>query len=55
MSIATSMSLLVSGWIGGSLTYHYGVRVADEEHQKQTGFAAVDTEAWTQAMMENLR
>lgn len=40
MSLTTAMSLLVSGWIGGSLTYHYGVRVADEEHQKQTGFRA---------------
>jgi hypothetical protein len=49
------MSLLVSGWIGGSLTYHYGVRVADEEHQKQTGYSATDNEAWTQAFMENLR
>jgi uncharacterized membrane protein len=38
LSLTTAMSLLVSGWIGGSLTYHYGVRVADEEHQKQTGF-----------------
>lgn len=55
MSIATAMSLLVSGWIGGSLTYHYGVRVADEEHQKQTGYSTTDNEAWTQAFMENLR
>ena len=38
LSPTTAMSLLVSGWIGGSLTYHYGVRVADEDHQKQTGF-----------------
>ena len=38
LSITTAMSLLISGWIGGSLTYHYGVRVADEEHQKDTGF-----------------
>ncbi len=38
LSLTTAMSLLVSGWLGGSLTYHYGVRVADEEHQKHTGF-----------------
>lgn len=38
MSLTTAMSLLVSGWIGGSLTYRYGIRVADEEHQKETGF-----------------
>lgn len=38
LSLTTAMSLLVSGWIGGSLTYHYGVRVADEEHQKEQGF-----------------
>ncbi len=38
LSLTTAMSLLVSGWLGGSLTYHYGVRVADENHQKQTGF-----------------
>jgi uncharacterized membrane protein len=55
MSVMTAMSLLVSGWIGGSLTYHYGVRVADEDHQKHTGFTKMDNEAWTQAFMENLR
>jgi uncharacterized membrane protein len=38
LSLMTAMSLLASGWIGGSLVYHYGVRVADEEHQKETGF-----------------
>lgn len=38
LSLMTAMSLLVSGWIGGSLVYHYGVRVADEDHQKETGF-----------------
>ena len=38
MSLMTAMSLLASGWLGGSLTYHYGVRVADEEHQKETGY-----------------
>jgi uncharacterized membrane protein len=55
LSVMTAMSLLVSGWIGGSLTYHYGVRVADEEHQQQTGYSATDNQAWTQAFMENLR
>lgn len=38
LSLTTAMSLLASGWIGGSLVYHYGVRVADEEHQKEEGF-----------------
>jgi uncharacterized membrane protein len=55
MSVVTAMTLLASGWIGGSLTYHYGVRVADEEHQKETGYAKTDNEAWTQTFMENLR
>lgn len=55
MSIVTAMSLLASGWLGGSLTYHYGVRVADEDHQQQTGYSATDAEAWTQTFMENLR
>jgi uncharacterized membrane protein len=55
MSVTTAMTLLLSGWIGGSLTYHYGVRVADEEHQKETGFAQNDGEIWTQTFMENLR
>jgi uncharacterized membrane protein len=55
MSVMTAMSLLVSGWIGGSLTYHYGVRVADEEHQKKTGFAHADSEVWKQTFSEHLR
>jgi uncharacterized membrane protein len=38
LSLTTSMSLLVSGWLGGTLAYRYGVRVADEEHQKETGY-----------------
>jgi uncharacterized membrane protein len=38
LSLMTAMSLLVSGWVGGSLAYRYGVRVADEEHQKETGY-----------------
>lgn len=38
LSLTTAMSLLLSGWIGGSLTYHYGVRVADEDHQREEGF-----------------
>jgi uncharacterized membrane protein len=38
LSLATSMSLLLSGWLGGTLAYGYGVRVADEEHQKEAGF-----------------
>jgi uncharacterized membrane protein len=55
MSVVTAMSLLLSGWIGGSLTYHYGVRVADEEHQKETGFAKTGSETWTQTFLQNLR
>ncbi len=39
MSLGGAMGLLISGWIGGSLTYHYGVRVADESHQKETGYS----------------
>lgn len=38
LSLTTAGTLLLSGWLGGSLTYHYGVRVADEEHQKRTGY-----------------
>lgn len=38
LSLTTSMSLLLSGWIGGKLTYGYGVRVADDEYQKSTGY-----------------
>ena len=30
--------LAVSGWIGGMLTYHFGVRVADETTQASDGF-----------------
>lgn len=30
--------LAVSGWIGGMLTYHFGVRVADEATQASDGF-----------------
>jgi len=49
------MFALNSASRGRTLTYHYGVRVADEEHQKQKGYSARDNEAWTQAFMENLR
>ena len=38
LSLTTLGSLVLSGWIGGSLAYRYGVRVADEEHQQATGF-----------------
>jgi uncharacterized membrane protein len=38
LSLATSMSLLLSGWLGGTLAYGYGVRVADEQHQKESGY-----------------
>lgn len=39
MSIVTAMSLLASGWLGGTLVYHYGVRVAGDAEQRQSGFA----------------
>jgi uncharacterized membrane protein len=38
LSLSTAMSLLLSGWIGGTLAYGYGVRVADDEHQQATGY-----------------
>jgi uncharacterized membrane protein len=34
----TLVALAVSGWLGGKLAYHYGVRVADEATQAE-GFA----------------
>jgi uncharacterized membrane protein len=37
LSIVALAMLLVSGWLGGKLAYHYGVRVAAEETQ-QEGF-----------------
>lgn len=38
LSLLTTTSLLLSGWLGGTLSYDYGVRVADEEHQKEAGY-----------------
>jgi uncharacterized membrane protein len=38
MSIASAMALMASGWIGGVLVYHYGVRVVEDDVQQQTGF-----------------
>jgi uncharacterized membrane protein len=35
LSIATLVLLAVSGWIGGMLTYRYGVRVASERVQAE--------------------
>ena len=32
---ATLLALGVSGWLGGKLAYHYGVRVADESVQAE--------------------
>lgn len=37
LSIAAVVVLAVSGYLGGKLAYHYGVRVADE-HTQATGF-----------------
>jgi uncharacterized membrane protein len=33
LSIIGILALVVSGWLGGKLAYHYGVRVADEVTQ----------------------
>jgi uncharacterized membrane protein len=37
LSVVALAALGVSGWLGGKLAYHYGVRVAAEETQR-TGF-----------------
>lgn len=43
MSAATVTALVVSGWLGGSLTYRYGVRVADEREQQAAGYSGDST------------
>jgi uncharacterized membrane protein len=35
LSVVALALLAVSGWLGGKLTYHYGVRVADEGTQAE--------------------
>jgi uncharacterized membrane protein len=35
LSLVALATLGVSGWLGGKLAYHYGVRVADEETQAE--------------------
>ena len=35
VSIVGLAILGISGWLGGKLAYHYGVRVADEQTQRQ--------------------
>jgi uncharacterized membrane protein len=35
LSLVAIVLLLVSGWIGGMLSYKYGVRVADEKTQAE--------------------
>ncbi|MFN2449024.1 MAG: DUF2231 domain-containing protein [Candidatus Baltobacteraceae bacterium] len=47
ISLATAGALGISGWLGGVLAYGYGVRVADEEHQREAGFRY---ETFTQRM-----
>ena len=42
LSIVSILVLSVSGYLGGKLAYHYGVRVADERVQAE-GFAAPDS------------
>jgi uncharacterized membrane protein len=39
LSIVAIAVLMASGWIGGMLTYRYGVRVADEARTQTTGYA----------------
>jgi uncharacterized membrane protein len=39
LSVAALAALGGSGWLGGKLTYRYGVRVAEEEVQAQEGFS----------------
>lgn len=39
LTIVALLALGVSGWLGGRLAYHFGVRVADERTQAE-GFAA---------------
>lgn len=39
LSVVALAFLGVSGWLGGKLTYRYGVRVAEEEVQAQEGFS----------------
>jgi uncharacterized membrane protein len=35
LTIVALLALAVSGWLGGKLSYHYGVRVADEATQAE--------------------
>lgn len=35
LSVAALLALGASGWLGGKLTYRYGVRVVDEETQAE--------------------
>src|SRR5205823_4459320 len=39
LSVVAIVALAVSGWLGGALAYHFGVRVADETKQEVDGFA----------------
>jgi uncharacterized membrane protein len=39
LTVVGLLALSVSGWLGGKLSYHYGVRVADEQTQA-SGFRA---------------
>ena len=44
LSVVSLLVLGASGWLGGKLAYHYGVRVADETTQAE-GFRRKDTGA----------
>jgi uncharacterized membrane protein len=39
LSLIAAAGLTVSGWLGGKLSYRWGVRVADEQTQRE-GFEA---------------
>jgi hypothetical protein len=41
LSVVSILVLGASGWLGGKLSYHYGVRVADERTQAE-GFTRKD-------------
>jgi uncharacterized membrane protein len=38
LSVVAIVLLAVSGWLGGTLAYHFGVRVADERRQAADGY-----------------
>ena len=49
MTAGTLGALVLSGWLGGTLTYHYGVRVVDEGLQRKSGYAGATEEHLAQS------